>query len=514
MNRLARGAWVLLALGGPAGAVGTIFTYQGSLQDAGVLANGAYDLQFHLQTQAGAPVAGPLQLEDVPVNQGVFTVELDFGATIASGDYQLQIGVRPGSLTGAYTALSPPTKLRPAPQAQVAAVASEAVTVTPGSISSGSVIDGSLTASDVDSTSVQRRVSSACVAGTAIASINADGSVSCVASGNLRIYGNGSRGDLLVASGIASLDTANLQFNNITVAAGAALFVPSGATVRALGSVTINGQLSIQDGAEASNLTVASGALPVPVSANYFGNAANSGGWEEANVTGPVTYTLVGRHGRGARAMSQLQTTPAHSAVHPVFVGGGAGGNSNLNGADGGGFVAIVAQGPITIGGVVFATGTTASTNGGSGGGGGGGGGGILVLASRTSIQNTGTINASGGGGAAASSSLSGTTATAWGAGGGGGGGIVHFIAPSISIGTVTVAGGTGGTNGTTTTYGTATDMNALGGGGGGACFGRGGNGTPVNGAGSTRQYTFGGAGQTGDPGLVIQTLADPTTLL
>lgn len=169
-----------LSLAGSALALSTAFTYQGNLVDAGQPANGSYDLQFALQTQAGAPVGAPLLRNDVVVVQGVFTVDLDFGPAISSGDFQLQIGVRPGSSTGAYTQLSPPTRIAPTPQAQVAGIAVEAVTVSPNSIGSASIVDGSITASDINSSQIQRRVANGCASDQAIRSINADGSVSCV----------------------------------------------------------------------------------------------------------------------------------------------------------------------------------------------------------------------------------------------------------------------------------------------------------------------------------------------
>ena len=104
---LAAMSWaLLLGLSNPALALSNSFSYQGSLMDSGQAANGSYDLQFELQTQAGVAVGSPVLLEDVAIIQGVFTVDLDFGAAVTSGDFQLQIGIRPGSSTGSYTLLS------------------------------------------------------------------------------------------------------------------------------------------------------------------------------------------------------------------------------------------------------------------------------------------------------------------------------------------------------------------------------------------------------------------------
>ncbi|MEZ6243287.1 MAG: hypothetical protein R3B57_09610 [Phycisphaerales bacterium] len=70
----------LAALTGHALANDTTFTYQGSLKDGGGPASGFYDMTFRLFSAAtgGSPLA--TQSMGVSVSQGVFSVELDFGA--------------------------------------------------------------------------------------------------------------------------------------------------------------------------------------------------------------------------------------------------------------------------------------------------------------------------------------------------------------------------------------------------------------------------------------------------
>jgi hypothetical protein len=103
-----------------AAPVGTGFTYQGRLEDNGALANGAYDIQFSLYdaSAAGVQIGSTLTLNDVLVNKGLFSVELDFGAgAFGSGARWLLIAVRPGSSSGAYTTLGPRQEINPAPYA-------------------------------------------------------------------------------------------------------------------------------------------------------------------------------------------------------------------------------------------------------------------------------------------------------------------------------------------------------------------------------------------------------------
>ena len=93
------GRWVgllsLLAAGAlQAQPVGTTFTYQGRLTDAGNPANGAYDLQLRLFDAAsgGAQVGPTLARDDVVVTNGLFTVSLDFGASAFNGCESLASG--------------------------------------------------------------------------------------------------------------------------------------------------------------------------------------------------------------------------------------------------------------------------------------------------------------------------------------------------------------------------------------------------------------------------------------
>lgn len=108
--------------GDPAAALadlGTAFTYQGRLVDGDAPANGSYDLRFILYTaDSGGSQAGATQLiADLAISEGYFTVLLDFGAVFNGQELWLEVSVRPGSSTGAYSVLSPRQPLTTAPYA-------------------------------------------------------------------------------------------------------------------------------------------------------------------------------------------------------------------------------------------------------------------------------------------------------------------------------------------------------------------------------------------------------------
>jgi hypothetical protein len=114
-----------ILLGGLASAaaqspLGNEITYQGQLNDAGVLADGDYDFVFRLYDAdtGGGQVSGDVTVDDWPVVDGLFTLQLDFGAGAFDGDARwLEVSVRPGDSGGIYTTLSPRQAVTAAPVA-------------------------------------------------------------------------------------------------------------------------------------------------------------------------------------------------------------------------------------------------------------------------------------------------------------------------------------------------------------------------------------------------------------
>jgi hypothetical protein len=95
----------------------TAFTYQGYLQDNNNPANGTYDLKFTLYDAAteGNAIGNPVFIEDLQIQNGLFTVEVDFGtAPFAQGQRRwIEIAVRPGDSTDDHTTLRPAHRTDP-----------------------------------------------------------------------------------------------------------------------------------------------------------------------------------------------------------------------------------------------------------------------------------------------------------------------------------------------------------------------------------------------------------------
>ncbi|MBK8466110.1 MAG: tail fiber domain-containing protein [Chloracidobacterium sp.] len=95
----------------------TEFTYQGSLKDGAIAANGNYDFEFKLfdLVSGGTQQGSTLQRLNVAVANGIFAVSLDFGAgTLPGADRYLDIAVRTAG-GGVFTALTPRNKVNSSP---------------------------------------------------------------------------------------------------------------------------------------------------------------------------------------------------------------------------------------------------------------------------------------------------------------------------------------------------------------------------------------------------------------
>ena len=129
---LALGLVFCLSQVGKALPMGTAWTYQGRLMDANVPADGPYDLWFALFADPvlnSFQIGAPIEVNDIDIIDGYFTVELDFGNKAFGGDARwLEIGVRPWDSEERYTLLSPRHEVTPTPYSLYAANAASADT--------------------------------------------------------------------------------------------------------------------------------------------------------------------------------------------------------------------------------------------------------------------------------------------------------------------------------------------------------------------------------------------------
>ena len=129
-------AIVVLALGllvwqaevSEAAPMGTAFTYQGRLIDANDVADGLYDFEFKLYDSndpcTGTQLGSPIDINDLDVIDGYFTVELDFGSGIFDGNaVWLETRVVESPMGSDPATLSPLVELTPTPYALYAKTA-------------------------------------------------------------------------------------------------------------------------------------------------------------------------------------------------------------------------------------------------------------------------------------------------------------------------------------------------------------------------------------------------------
>ena len=104
-----------------AAPMGTAFTYQGRLIDANGPADGQYDFEFRLYADPvlnSYQIGGTVDINDLDVIDGYFTVLLDFGNNAFTGNARwLEVGVRPGDSEDRVTRLSPRHEVTPTPYA-------------------------------------------------------------------------------------------------------------------------------------------------------------------------------------------------------------------------------------------------------------------------------------------------------------------------------------------------------------------------------------------------------------
>jgi hypothetical protein len=120
------------------------FTYQGQLMNNGQPATGNFDITFTLfgYNQYGFPVGPVLTNLNTPVNGGLFSAMLDFGAVFSGSNYWLEIAVRTNG-AGEFTILQPRQAIAPVPYAMFSSNAATAL-VANSAASAASVLAGGI----------------------------------------------------------------------------------------------------------------------------------------------------------------------------------------------------------------------------------------------------------------------------------------------------------------------------------------------------------------------------------
>jgi hypothetical protein len=163
------GLAALLVAAGAAHAQSTAISYQGQLNTTNGPANGLYDFTFNLYAVAasGAPLTTALVSNAVPVSNGLFNVNLNFGNQFPGADRWLGIAVRSNGAPS-FVTLAPRQYLASTPyairalDAGTAGTATTATTATGvaagvvnttalanGAVDSAKIADGSITANDL-----------------------------------------------------------------------------------------------------------------------------------------------------------------------------------------------------------------------------------------------------------------------------------------------------------------------------------------------------------------------------
>jgi len=272
--------------------VGTSFTYQGRVLHEGTAIDGTCDFEFGLwDAPDGGVDLGVVPVPGVPVSEGYFTVELDFGAGAFTGDARyLQIGVDCGY---GFAVLEPRQALTAAPYAHSLRPGASVHSATGAALNlstaatSGAALNASASAPSGSAAAVYG--SSQAPAGAGVSGYNS--------SSGYGLYGaaGGSSGTPYGVYGVASHAGSATSFgvygkSNSSVGTGVA------------GESPMNG---VYGKATASNGYGVYGEATAATGTTYglYGKAASSGGkgvYGEASAASGDTYGVYGKATSGS----------------------------------------------------------------------------------------------------------------------------------------------------------------------------------------------------------------------
>ena len=359
----------------------TAFTYQGQLHDNGTNANGACTLIFKVYdaltsgNQIGSGITN-----NVPLANGLFSVNLDFGAGVFNGAARwLDITITNGGVT---QTLSPRVQVLPTPYAQYAAVAA---TVTNGgimnaqlannavaltNIQNGAITNRSLTANAVNATNI--------ASGQVIKSLNGlTDNVIVTAGTNVSLFTNGNA--LVISAGVP-----NVQFfKNVSTT----FTVPTNVA-----------RIMVEMWGAGGN---GGSGYSSPLNGNGIGGGGGAGAYAMSvlTVTPGSSYNVIAPAGPVGNGQAGGQASFSGNSISIVAGGGSGGGNATINSNGNGG------AGGNATGGFANAQGGNGDSNGNGGGSWRGGAGSLQSGASGNGPGAGGSGSGPGGGSGISASS-------------------------------------------------------------------------------------------------------------
>jgi hypothetical protein len=320
------------------GAVGTKFTYQGRIAQAGTGVTGPVDFEFALydDPNAGTQVGPTIQRDDVPASDGLFTTDLDFGDVFNGQKLWLEIRVSRDYPTEPYTTLTPRQELTPTPYAMWADDAGNAAFAADSDLLDGNDSSAfSLTGHTHTASQVTGIPNGFVVFGAADTSLTGESDFTYnSATNNLSISGNMNVGGVYQINNGTVLrvsDANNNTFvglsgngtttgtNNTAVGDTALVAVTNGASNTAVGASALAAVTGGVDPAGTRNTAV--GASSLAADTTGYANTAVGLNTLAANTTGFANVAMgafalianVGGFGNIAIGVQALQTATATS---------------------------------------------------------------------------------------------------------------------------------------------------------------------------------------------------------
>jgi len=228
-----------------AAPMGSAFTYQGQLKEGGLPVTDSADFQFTLWDAAigGAQVSLMAPVSGVSVQNGLFTVQVDFGTAAFAGDARwIEIAVRSPAGSGSLVTLAPRQELTATPYAFYAPLATDCENAdkldgqhgsfyqNASNLNAGTVAEARLPQNAIDSSEIEDNTltSADILNGTIVSTDIADGTITSadIADGTVAsadVADNSLTASDLAASSVGTSEIADGAIVNADVSSTAAI---------------------------------------------------------------------------------------------------------------------------------------------------------------------------------------------------------------------------------------------------------------------------------------------------